>query len=257
MKSLIYLGVFFDRYYVNLLSLCLKSLVRFGNIPADTDILVFTSYDLAPDVETAVRKIPLSIRVESLTEIITLRDAFGQRLSMPEYVDIFQYERILCLDTDILIGSSIERLFSTPLKDDTVYAMKNGYLNHECFCKGFFDFDVVDGDISSVNSGVYLFKPSQTMKTLFATMHTDFKSQRVPGAFTDQSYFAYHLFINRCYDNEFLNEFIGCEFKEGCPSKPIYHFIGPNAGEVRPKLDIMNDVFYNHLIKTDEHNIDS
>jgi hypothetical protein len=252
MKSLIYLGVFFDHYYVNLLSLCLKSLVRFGNIPPDTDILVFTSYDLAPYVDTAVHKVPFNVRVESLKEITTLRDAFGQRLSMPDYVDIFQYERILYLDTDILIGSSIEMLFSTPLKDDTVYAMKNGNLNHECFCRGFFDFSVVDGDISSVNSGVYLFKPSQTMKRLFATMYADFKSGRVYGAFTEQSYFAYHLFINKCYDNEFLNDFIACEFKEGCPRKPIYHFVGPIAGDARTKLDIMNEVFYNHLMKTDK-----
>jgi hypothetical protein len=242
-----------NRDYVNLLSMCLKSMDKYGNKPEDTDVLVFTCEDLKPDVETAIRKLSFPVRIYTIKSITTVRDALGERLKIFESIDCFQYERILYLDSDILIGNSVEPLFKTPLKNDTVYAMKEGTLNDRWFCQEFFDFTKVDGSISSVNSGIYLFKPSNKLKTVFTLMYADFKSDRVPNAFTDQSYFAYHLFINKCYDNEFLTPLISYGFKnEDNPRKPLYHFIGPYVGGGAEKRLEMMDVFHNKLGKTDK-----
>ena len=140
MKSLIYLGVFLNRDYVDLLSLCLKSLDKFGNKPDDADVIVFTSDELTPDVETAVRKLSYPVKIHSIEGITTVRDAVGDKFRIFDYIDCFQYERILYLDSDVLVGNSIATLFTTPLKNDTVYAMKEGTLNGCWFCQGFFDF---------------------------------------------------------------------------------------------------------------------
>ena len=253
MKSLIYLGVFLNRDYVDLLSLCLKSLDKMGDKLVDTDVLVFTSEDLKPDVETAIRKLSYPVKIHIIEGITTVRDAVGDKFRIFDYIDCFQYERILYLDSDVLVGNSISILFTTPLKDDTVYAMKEGTLNDRWFCQGFFDFTSVDGSISSVNSGIYLFKPSSSLKTLFTAMYADFKSNRVSGAFNEQAYFAYHLFINKCYDNEFLTPLIGYGFKsEDNSRKPLYHFIGPYVGGGAEKRLEMMDVFHNQLGKTDK-----
>ena len=253
MKSLIYLCVFINRDYVGLLSLCLKSLNKYGRKPEDTDVIVFTSEDLKPDVETVIRKLTYPVKIHTIEGIATVLDALGERLNIFKNIDCFQYERILYLDSDVLVGSSIDVLFTMPLKNDIVYAMKEGTLNDKWFCQGFFDFTKVDGSTPSVNSGIYLFKPSITLKTLFENMYADFKSQRVPNAFSDQSYFAYHLFINKCYDNEVITPLIGYGFvNDDKPLKPLYHFVGPYIGGATEKREIMNDVFYNQLGKTDK-----
>lgn len=252
MKSLIYLGVFLNRDYVNLLALCLKSMDIYGKKPEHTDVLVFTSQDLKPDVESACRKLSYPVKIHTVEGITTVRDAVGDKFKVFDYIDCLQYERILYLDSDVLIANSIEIFFTTPLKHNTVYAMKEGTLNNQWFCQGFFDFTRVDGSIPAVNSGIYLFQPSDKLKAIFTAMYSDFKSNRVPNAFNEQSYFAYHLFIDTCYDNEFLTPHIGYGFVKGdVPLKPLYHFIGPYVGGGAEKRKVMMDVFHNQLGKTD------
>lgn len=253
MKSLIYLGVFLNRDYVDLLQLCLKSMDKFGKKPEEADVIVFTTEELKPDVETAIRKLTYAVKIHTIEGITTVRDAVGDKFRIFDYINCFEYERILYLDSDVLIGSSIDVLFTMSLKNDTVYAMKEGTLNDKWFCQGFFDFTKVDGSTPSVNSGIYLFKPSNTLKTLFANMYADFKSQRVPNAFNEQAYFAYHLFVNKCYDNDFLTPLIGYGFvNDENPLKPLYHFIGPYVGGGAEKRLVMIDVFHNQLGKTDK-----
>lgn len=253
MKSLIYLGVFLNRDYVDLLSLCLKSMDKFGKKSEETDVIVFTSEDLKPDVETAIRKLTYAVKIHTIEGITTVRDAVGDKFRIFDYINCFEYERILYLDSDVLIGNPITVLFTTPLKNDTVYAMKEGTLNDRWFCKNFFDFTKVDGSTPAVNSGIYLFKPSNMLKTIFTDMYADFKSDRVPNAFNEQAYFAYHLFVNNCYDNNFLTPLIGYGFNEGDSSqKPLYHFIGPYVGGGAEKRLVMIDVFHNQLGKTDK-----
>jgi alpha-N-acetylglucosamine transferase len=122
-----------NRDYVNLLSMCLKSLDKFGNKPDNADVIVFTSEELTPDVETAICKLSFPVRIHMIKDITTVRDGLGERLKIFENINCFQYERILYLDSDILVGNSIATLFTPQLKNDTVYAMKEGTLDRRAF----------------------------------------------------------------------------------------------------------------------------
>jgi hypothetical protein len=248
MKTLIYLGVYMNKDYVDLLLLCLKSLEKFSKPSVNTDVLVYISPGLIDHVKNTLSSVSFPVSICVVNDICSVTDGLGTKFRVFDYTDCFQYERILYIDTDVLVANSLDVILTHPLKDDTVYAMKEGRLDNMYFCKDFFDFTKVDGSITSLNAGIFLFKPSHKIKKLFSDVYTDLKSRRVPTAFVDQSYFAYHAYINNCYDNEFLTGLIGpYGFTKETPQKPLYHFIGPYVGGGAEKRSVMTDVFYNKL----------
>lgn len=248
MKTLIYLGVYANKDYIDLLLLCLKSLEKFSNPSDNTDVLVYTSPDLTDHVKNALSSISFPVTICVVNDIRSMMDGLGSKFRVFDYTDCFQYERILYIDTDVLVANSLEGILTCPLKDDTVYSMKEGRLDNMYFCRDFLDFTKVDGSITSVNAGIFLFKPSYKIKNLFYEIYTDFKSNRVPTSFNEQSYYAYHMYISNCYDNEFLTPLIGAYgFTKETPQKPLYHFIGPYVGGGAEKRSVMTDVFFNKL----------
>jgi hypothetical protein len=248
MKTLIYLGVYLNKDYVDLLYLCLKSLEKFSKPSGTTDVLVYTSPDLKDTVMNSLSSLSYPVMVCITDGLTSICDGLGSKFRVFNFIDCFQYERILYIDTDVLVANSLDVILTSPLKDDTVYAMKEGRLDNMYFCRDFFDFTKVDGSITSVNAGIFMFKPSDKVRKLFSDIYTDLKSNRVPTAFVDQAYFAYHVYINNCYDNEFLTPLIGAYgFTKETPQKPLYHFIGPYVGGGAEKRSVMTDVFYNKL----------
>jgi hypothetical protein len=251
MKTLIYLLSFLNPDYVDLLKLCIRSIVLYGSLQPDVEFLVFTSPELQPLVVNILSKSPITSKLKLIHDIQTANDVMALKFRIFREIDCSGYERILYLDTDVLCAKSLTPLFTLPL-EDKIYAVREGTLGGKWWCEtGFFDFKRFDPNTPAMNAGIMLFTPNKTVQILFDNVYADTKSMRVPTAFLDQSYLVYHAYMMKCYDNTLLIPHIQLGFDKDNQTS-LHHFIGPYVGGGAEKRLVMMDVFHTQLGKTDK-----
>ena len=251
-KNLVYLGVFFNKDYIELLKIFLVTVKLYSNIDS-IDFLVITSDDFVPmmnELSTTVG-IPLKTMV-----IDTARLAGGAfaRLYVFEYPNIMLYDKILYLDTDIVIQGDLMNLFNETI-DDKIYGLKEGTIEHEIHGGWWFDFSTIDKNTIGINSGILLFKPSETMKSLFSDIIThvdELKNKSMPQC-ADQPFVNYHFIKANKYDIELIDKhcLIYCIDPPPPPSEPtsvvVCHFVWP-IGNAKHKMGRMKP-HVTHILK--------
>ena len=250
-KNLIYLGVFFNREYLELLKIFLISVKLFSPMALEfIDFLIMTSEDFAPDVQKLAGDvgIPLLMKFFSFNSV---HEASCARLHIFEYEDALAYEKILYLDTDITVQGNLMNVFNEPI-EDKIYGMKEGTIEHEIHGGWWFDFSAIDKDTVAMNGGILLFNGSQSMKTIFDEINAHVKEINDSGKpmpqCADQPFMNYHFIKAGKYDNKMLEKhgLIYCIDPPPPPSAPtdvvLCHFVWPigNAqhklGRMRPHL---------------------
>ena len=226
--NLIYACVFLQSNYIQLLKLLILYISEKGNVDKDSEI----------------SSIPLP-RVDYYTiDLHSLFEAACARLNIFKYTNINNYEKILYLDTDILINSDVNVIFRLELEDDKLYALEEGHIGHDLWGGQFFDFDSFDKNTPAFSSGVLLFRNSYSMKSLFDEIIAyiaDYLAQRKPlTACLDQPFIVYHAISQNKSNVNVLKEYV-----ENCPTavndhKIVYHFAG-GPGKYQSKLQRMTD----------------
>jgi len=220
-----------------------------------TNILIVTCNKFKSLIQKELETFVIPIDYYML-ELDTLFQAGCARLDIFKYERISQYDTILYLDTDILINSDINVLFTLDLSTEKLYALKEGQIGQGGHGMEFFDFTKYDVNQSAFTSGILLFRNSNTIKELFTTiqLHIDeyiYKGKnKIPGCL-DQPFIVYNAISQNKYDNELL-----CAYAENNPTcmtsdKIVYHFPG-GPGNYQSKYDKMTDFLKkNVLCKTD------
>ena len=116
MKNLLYCCVFYNEGYLKLLDLLLNSLDHFSNIDfKNTDILVCTSDKFKSKIKNndIIKKLNINFYT---FDADNLYDACCARLKIFHYKNIDIYEKILYIDTDILITGDINKIFQLNLE---------------------------------------------------------------------------------------------------------------------------------------------
>ena len=247
-KNLVYLGVFFNKDYLQLLKALLISVKLFSPLVESVEFLVMTSRDFAADVQQISEDVGIPLNLMFL-DTSRLKGAAFARLYIFEYEHIMLYEKILYLDTDIIIQGELMNIFREPL-EDKLYAMKEGTIEHEIHGGWWFDFSTIDKNTVGLNSGILLFKATETMKAIFAETiaHVDELRNKAMPSCEDQAFINYHFIKADKYDNTLMEKYglIYCIDPPPPPSAPtdivICHFVWPigNAkhklGRMRPHL---------------------
>ena len=249
LKSLIYMCVFYNKNYIQLLNLLLLSAKMYSSFE-NMDILIITSKEFESDIEALAANISVPIRTMSLS-IDTIFQAACARLSIFKYLNMTYYDKILYLDTDILIKGDLSRLFNIPL-DDKLYALESGFTDSINFGVQFFDPPC---KITGLNSGTLLFRNTPTMKALFQRIreHVEAytKSGSTPPYALDQPFINYHAIKDNLYNNQALKPFVAL-FEDGIPeneaSAIICHFSFP-IGNFPHKFYRMKNYFNELLLK--------
>lgn len=250
-KNLIYLGVFFNKDYLELLKIFLISVKLFSALALNSiDFLIMTSENFAPDVQKLAEDvgIPLLMKFFSFNSV---HEASCARLHIFEYENALSYEKILYLDTDITVQGDLMNVFNEPL-EDKIYGMKEGTIEHEIHGGWWFDFSTIDKNTVAMNGGILLFNGSESMKTIFDEINLHIKDIKDAGKpmpqCADQPFMNYHFIKAGKYDNKMLEKhgLIYCIDPPPPPSAPtdvvLCHFVWPigNAqhklGRMRPHL---------------------
>jgi lipopolysaccharide biosynthesis glycosyltransferase len=231
-RNLVYFCVFYNHNYFKLLELLLKTMQFFST--TDTfDILVVTN----KDYESVVQKlsvdlgIPLKIMCIDFT---TIFQAACARLYIFNYEDIDSYDKILYLDTDIIIKKDIAPVFNIDA-GDILYGIESGTISSPSFGNQFFDFSQIDGSTPGINSGTLLFKNCQAMRDLFSRIQEHINRHTTHGLpipyCMDQPFINYHVIKDVMYDNKYMNQHVSLyedeDNVENYETSSICHFSYP------------------------------
>ena len=228
--NLIYICVFHQENYINLLKILMTSLITRGNInKTNTDILIITS----PVFQTLIQNelSCFNVRPEYyILDLQTLFQAKCAKLNIFDYENINKYDKILYLDTDTLINNDINTLFDIELADK-LYVLEEGYIGHEFWGGDFFNFSKYSTDQTAFTSGILYFNNTKIIQELFNSIKAhiaDFicKNNNYIPRCQDKPFIVYNTITRKIYDNILMKKY--------CVNNPdtvsseiiIYHFPG-------------------------------
>ena len=251
----IFCCIFNDEKYVQLFYLLLQSIYIFGNFNTDeeTDILLYTSTHFMNMIkqnrlyyELFLNKIKIVVN----DDYDDITNACRSRLDFFHLPGVSKYQKVLYLDTDIIIKGDIHTIFDIA-KDDILYVVEEGTIDNDnpldWWGKNLFNgHEEINSfqDKSAFNSGVILFKNCRHVENLFEHINNDMRNRN--HNFFDQPFIVYNAFKYNMFDNKLLNQYCvnikSIDISHLYSNKIINHFpLGVGQSEI--KLQVMNDFF--------------
>lgn len=229
--NLIYICVFHQENYINLLKILMTSLITRGNInKTNTDILIITSPVFQTLIQNELSCFNIQLEYYILDLQTTLFQAKCAKLNIFDYENINKYDKILYLDTDVLINSDINILFDVET-EDKLYVLEEGYIGHEFWGGDFFDFSKYSTNQTAFTPGILYFNNTKIIQELFNTikMHIiDFihKNNNCITGCQDKPFIVYNTITRKIYNNIIMKKY--CVNNPDIVSSKIifYHFPG-------------------------------
>jgi tetratricopeptide (TPR) repeat protein len=254
-KNLLYMCVFNNKDYVELLKILLTTLKLFSNLDG-IDVLVLTSANLVPMINDISELIEVPIFTK-ICEYTDLHECICARFTVFNYQYIGQYEKIVYIDTDIIVQNDVSKIFATNI-EDKIYALPEGTIEHEYHGGWFFDFETIDKNTVGMNSGILYFKNSEQSRTIFKDINEHTKklrdaNEKLPTT-VDQPFLNYHTIKGGNQDTNLMTQFalIYCIDPPPPPSAPttvsLCHFVWP-IGNANHKKDRMRK-HMDHIFNT-------
>ena len=247
MKKLIFITVFKNIHYIKMLSLLIKSIYIYGNIDNNTDILIYTSSYFKYIIENS-KFFSDKIKFFCNNRYNSIDLACKARLDLFDYPLINNYNKILYLDTDILIQKKINNIFDL-IEKNVIYAVKEGQIDNDpndyWGGKTLFKYEISNYlDKSSFNSGVMLFNNCIEIKELFNKIRHHISINK-SAQFHDQPYIVYNAKKNNLIDNIILNEYVDINIVNS--NKIILHFAGGPGIHENKLIHMIRH--YKHMLK--------
>ncbi len=123
----IFVCVFGQREYVDMLFVLLRSIEMYGKLDSNTEILVYTS---SPFAEAIKKSDVMSEKVRFATNdtLNDIDESCKARLDLFDLSEVQRYDKILYLDTDIVVTGSVNRVFDAVV-DDVLYVLEEGSID--------------------------------------------------------------------------------------------------------------------------------
>lgn len=266
----IFICVFNLPQYVNMLLLQLESILIYGNLDDNTKVLIYTTTPFMNQIKES-HLYNEKIEFEINDSYRTIDSACKSRLDLFTLNSITKYNKILYLDTDILIKRDISMVFDI-CKKDVLYTLEEGEIDSKDDYWGrtlFGNLIMNYSDKTAFSSGILLFNNCEVIRNLFCKIIEDIRIR--PHMFHDQPHIVYNAFIYNLYDNKVLKQFainnshdMNTYNEQIHTDKVIHHFAGgPGNYEIKLKLMhyflnmLKEDTIQTNIIKTkqyiDEH----
>ena len=244
----IFCTVFTQEKYINMAYLLLESIFIYGNLDNKTSILIYTSTPFMNIIKKSHLFNDEKIKFEINDTYYSIDSACKARLDLFNLSSISNYNKILYLDTDILIKNDINKVFDI-CKEDILYVLEEGGIDQENDYHGQPLFgDEINNytDKSAFSSGILLFNNCEKIKDLFNKINDDIINRPYNFSCYDQPYIVYNAFKYNLFNNKLLNSFAGNNDFSIHSDKVIHHFCG-GPGVYAHKIYNMN--FFLNFIK--------
>lgn len=236
----IFICVFTQQSYVDMFFLLLESIFIYGKLDTNTVLLVYTSTPFMNIIKQSHLFNDEKIKFEINDEYNNIDKACKARLDLFNLPSIFQYEKILYLDTDILVKDDINKVFHICTKD-ILYVLEEGTITHEFWGGPLFGNEVKDyKDITAFTSGILLFNNCEAIRDLFSKIKEDIVKRPHFFSCYDQPYIVYNAFKYNLYNNKLLIPLVVNNDYNIHSDKIIHHFPG-GPGNYGHKMEKMMD----------------
>ena len=170
------------------------------------------------------------------------------RLDLFNFKSISIYNKILYLDTDILIKDDINKVFDV-CKEDILYVLEEGTIDNSYvdYWGNILFGDEIDNynDKTAFTSGILLFNNCEKIKELFCKINEDIINRPYHFSCYDQPYVIYNAFKYNLHNNKVLKLLAVNNDDNIYSDKVIHHFPG-GPGCYHNKIEKMT-VFLNKL----------
>lgn len=215
--------------YVDMFFLLLESIFIYGELDYNTNILVYTSTPFMNRIKQSHLFDDKKIKFELNETYNNIDKSCKARLDLFNLPAITNYNKILYLDTDILIKDYINKVFDV-CKEDILYVLEEGNLendSHDCWGKSLFGNELNNyEDKSAFTSGIMLFNNSQKIKDLFDKISEDIVKRPRNFSCYDQPYIVYNAFKYNLFNNKMLKSLAVNNDLNVRSDKVIHHFPG-------------------------------
>ena len=240
----IFVCVFNQEKYVDMFFLLLESILIYGKLDDYTNILVYTSTQFM----NVIKRSHLfcdKIKFEINDTYHNIDKACKARLDLFNLPSLVNYNKILYLDTDILVKYDINKVFNV-CEEDILYVLEEGEINsnYDYWGKSLFGNEITNyNDKSAFTSGILLFNNCEKIKDLFNKIKEDIIKR--PHGFHDQPYIVYNAFKYNLYNNKILKSLVVNNDNNIHSDKVIHHFPG-GPGVYQHKIDAIT-IFLNNI----------
>ncbi len=235
----IFVSVFNQTKYVDMFFIMLESIFIYGNLDEYTNILVYTSTPFMNMIKQS-HLFNEKIKFEINDTYNNIDKACKARLDLFNLDSVKNYNKILYLDTDILVKDDINKVFDV-CDEDMLYVLGEGRITHDWWGKTLFGDEINNyEDKTAFSSGILLFNNCEKMKDLFNKINEDIVKRPGYCAFYDQPYIVYNAFKYQLFNNNILKSFVVNNDTNIHSDKVIHHFPG-GPGVYQHKIVIMTD----------------
>lgn len=249
----IYCCVFSQRKYIDMFGLFLESIMRYGNINNNVEILVYTSSLFRNEILYKYNYLKLQFEIND--DYTDINQACKARLDLFEFKCINKYHKILYLDTDIIVKKDINVLFNLYI-EDIIYAVEEGRIddNNDYWGRTLFEDSCVEySDKTAFSTGIMLFKNCDKVSDLFSIIKKHIKEKPVFFCTYDQPYIIFNAFRHNMYNNKILKLYVVNNDSNVYSDKIIHHFPGV-PGCYQNKIKNMEKFLENLNSKTKMNN---
>jgi hypothetical protein len=207
--------------------LLLESILTYGNLNDTTHILIYTSTEFMNMIKSS-NLFTNNIIFEINDSYCDIDKACKARLDLFCLQSTKKYNKILYLDTDILIKGDINKIFNI-INKDILYVLEEGTIDHpaDYFGKSLFGNEIEQyDDKSAFTSGILLFNNCENIRSLFDKINNDIMTRPRHFDCYDQPYIVYNSFKYNLYNNKILKEFAVNNDHNIHSDKIIHHFPG-------------------------------
>lgn len=224
----IFICIFNQVKYIDMFLLLLESILLYGNLDNNTNILVYTSTKFMNIIKQHRLFNNEKIKFEINDTYDNIDKACKSRLDLFNLKTIATYNKILYLDTDIIVKDNINKVFDI-CKKDILYVLKEGTIDSDTdyWGKTLFENEINNyNDKSAFTSGILLFNNCKNIKNLFIRINEDIIKRPYNLSFYDQPYIVYNAFKYNLYDNNIIQKVAVNNDININSDKVIHHFPG-------------------------------
>jgi len=245
----IFVCVFYEKKYIDMLYLLLESIFIYGNLDKNTNVLIYTSTLFMNIIKQSRLFNSEKIMFELNDTYNSIDSACKARLDLFTLHSISNYNKILYLDTDVLVKYYINKVFDV-CQEDILYALEEGEIGHEFWGKTLFGREIHNySDKTAFSSGVLLFNNCEKIKDLFRNIKEDIIKRPYNFVCYDQPYIVYNAFKYNLYNNKVLKSLVVNNDTNIHSNKVIHHFPG-GPGIYQHKIVYMNNFLNNIKLYT-------
>lgn len=239
--NVIFCCVFNHEKYVDMFLLLLESIFIYGNLDNNINILVYTSTAFMNRIKQSNLFNDEKIKFEINDNYNNIEKSCKARLDLFNLPSIKNYNKVLYLDTDILVKDNINKVFDV-CKNDILYVLEEGSIdsNTDFWGKSLFGKEEISNydDKTAFTSGILLFNNCEKIKDLFNKINKDIFNRPKKFSCHDQPYIVYNAFKYNLYNNKVLKSFVVNNDENIHSDKVIHHFPG-GPGVFQHKINTM------------------